>query len=169
MVNTTLITTCTSHIINCVSKLFITSINTHSTTPTVPFWHTFLVLLALYSIIIAIANIFIHTPFYPHILLSFNVGSSVSLVPQSPSLTTQNMGTQTSTSFYFCIKRFVDDDAAINFYTGFESYPMLHICFLYLGKSANRLKYWGKQPHTLSIENWGSGSSRLLTPINEVF
>ena len=79
------------------------------------------------------------------------------------------MGTQTSTSFYFCIERFVDDDAAINFYTGFESYQMLHICFQYLGKSANHLKYWGKQPHTLSIENRGSGSSRLLTPINEFF
>ena len=56
----------------------------------------------------------------------------------------------------------MDDDAAINFYTGFESCQMLHICFQlqYLGKSANHLKYWGKQPHTLS---------RLLTPINEFF
>ena len=61
------------------------------------------------------------------------------------------MSTQTSLSL-FCIERFVDYDAAINFYTGFESYQMLHMCFQYLKKSANHLKYWGRQSHTLSIE-----------------
>ena len=63
----------------------------------------------------------------------------------------------------------MDDDAAINFYTGFESYQMFHICFQYLEKSANHLKYWGRQSHTLSIEKRGSGSSRSLSPINEFF
>ena len=31
----------------------------------------------------------------------------------------------------------MDDDAAINFYTGIESYQMLVVCFQYLGKSVN--------------------------------
>ena len=63
----------------------------------------------------------------------------------------------------------MDDDTAIKFYTGFDSYQMLYICFQYLGKSVNHLKYWGKQSYTSSIEKRGSGSSRSLSPINEFF
>ena len=107
-----------------------------------------------------------HTLALSQHMLSCNIGSAVTLTPSIP-LTIRNTGTQTNMSLYFCIENIMDDDSAINFYTGFESYTLLRTCFQFLGEAVYHLKYWGKKSHTSSVEN--RGSSRSLTPINEFF
>ena len=98
-------------------------------------------------------------------MLSCNIGSEVSLL-SSRTLNTCNKGSQVSSS-NFCIETFVNDDAAIKIYTGFDNYQLLDTCFQFLGEAVNHLKYWGKQHSSTSIEK--RGTSRSLTPINEFF
>ena len=41
----------------------------------------------------------------------------------------------------FCIELFTNNNDAIQFYTGFESYDMLISCFKFLGDNVNHLQY----------------------------
>ena len=84
----------------------------------------------------------------------------------SLSSSTVNVETQTSAS-YFCIEQIADNDAAIHFYSGFNDYSTLIICFEFLGKSVDHLKYWGSKSKVPSMEK--RGTSRSLTPLNEYF
>ena len=106
-----------------------------------------------------------HSPQPLPTILTCNVGSTVSLSPSTsaqPLIAQNSIGIQTDTSNkYFCIEDFANDDTAITFYTGFESYEVLLKCFQFLGDAVNHLKYWGNKPSTLSSEN--RGSSRTHT------
>ena len=71
----------------------------------------------------------------------------------------------------FCIELFTNNNDAIQFYTGFESYDMLISCFKFLGDDVNHLQY--KDTSTESSTRVHSeetrGAPRLLTPLNEFF
>ena len=68
----------------------------------------------------------------------------------------------------FRIELFADNDEAIQFYTGFESFHLLMLCFNFLGEAADHLQYRGStvknnaQPET-------RGAPRFLSPLNEFF
>ena len=70
----------------------------------------------------------------------------------------------------FSIELFSNNDDAIHFYTGFENYELLMICFRFLGNAVNHLQYrtsTAKSTTNPAIEN--RGAPRVLTPINEFF
>lgn len=54
---------------------------------------------------------------------------------------------------YGCIKRFINDDAAILFYTGFESYKKFHFVYLTLCPMINKIQYYGSNVINLSTED----------------
>ena len=86
--------------------------------------------------------------------------------------TTTDVSTNTDASLQsplpFSIDLFIDDDEAIQFYTGFESYNVLHICFRFLGDAVYHLQYRGSTvKSTVQIET--RGAPRVLTPLNEFF
>ena len=68
----------------------------------------------------------------------------------------------------FSIELFIENDDAIQFYTGFESYHILNICFQFLGDAVDHLQYRGsKAKSTVHLES--RGAPRVLTPLNEFF
>ena len=71
----------------------------------------------------------------------------------------------------FSVELFINNDDAINFYTGFESYDVLMICFRFLGDAVNNLQYSRtcikKSAEHQAIET--RGAPRALTPLNEFF
>ena len=72
------------------------------------------------------------------------------------------------TSPPFCIELFADNNEAIQFYTGFESYQIVKFFFDFLGDAANHLQYRGSNSKCTShLET--RGAPRVLTPINEFF
>ena len=75
-------------------------------------------------------------------------------------------GTQT-TPPPFCIEDIADNNDLILFYTGFNNYRRLIICYEFLGTSVHHLKYWGSKSKASSVET--RGTSRALTPLNEFF
>ena len=68
----------------------------------------------------------------------------------------------------FSIELFIKNDDAIQFYTGFETYHILNICFQFLGDAVDHLQYRGsKAKPTVHLES--RGAPRVLTPLNEFF
>ena len=65
----------------------------------------------------------------------------------------------------FCVEDFIDNNDAIKFYTVFQSYSHLMICFNYLGNAVNHLNYRpGSEATSQRIK-----SQRALSPLNEFF
>ena len=79
---------------------------------------------------------------------------------------TVDIGTQISLP-PFSVEYIADDDAAIQFYTGFSTYKKFEICYNFLGSAVHHLKYWGRPYKVSAVEN--RGSSRALSPLNEFF
>ena len=71
----------------------------------------------------------------------------------------------------FSIELFINNDDAIHFCTGFESYDLLMICFRFLGDAVRHLQYsrtsTEKSAECLATET--RGAPRALTPLNEFF
>ena len=108
-----------------------------------------------------------HCYFTSHAQPSTHLTPIVDSTVALPSSTvTVDVGIQTCIS-PFRIEDIADDNAAIHFYTGFNNYKMLRICYDYLGVPVHHLKYWGSTNKVSSVEN--RGSSRSLTPLNEFF
>ena len=70
----------------------------------------------------------------------------------------------------FRIELFINNDEAIQFYTGFESYRLLIICYNFLGDAVNHLQYIGSSTCLKSTTHSEThGAPRALTPLNEFF
>ena len=71
----------------------------------------------------------------------------------------------------FCIELFTNNNDAIQFYTGFESYDMLISCFKFLGDDVNHLQYkdTSAESSTRMHSEETRGAPRSLTPLNEFF
>ena len=106
----------------------------------------------------------------PMTMLSSEIGSDVLLDKPVTFPDTHSVGCQTGFcgGSYFCIEKIVNDNAAIHFYTGFNSYDTLHTCFQFLGDAAYHLKYWGNS-RSLTTSTDNRGPSRSLSPLNEFF
>ena len=64
------------------------------------------------------------------------------------------------------IEDFSCNDAAIRFYTHFETYEHLMVCFQFLGDAVNHLNYQGQQCSSSAIR---TKTQRTLSPKNEFF
>ena len=72
----------------------------------------------------------------------------------------------------FCIELFTNNNDAIQFYTGFESYNIMLISsFKFLGDDVNHLQYkdTSTEPSTRVHSEETRGAPRSLTPLNEFF
>ena len=69
----------------------------------------------------------------------------------------------------FSIELIADNDKLVRFYTGFEDYNTLMICYNFLGRSVHHLQYWkgGEMGQREMKET--RGAPRLLSPENEFF
>lgn len=91
------------------------------------------------------------------------------LEPSTKKINVSNASTQTYFSSRFCIEKIASDKKLIHFYTGFEDYEPLMVCFEFLGECVHgNLTYRDgkkecKQSQTLK------GASRTLSPLNEFF
>lgn len=91
------------------------------------------------------------------------------LIPHSVSMADSSAQTDSSLrSPPFRIELFVDNDEAIKFYTGFENYQLLIICFNFLGEAVDHLQYRGSSINT-SEHLDKRGAPRILSPLNEFF
>ena len=78
-------------------------------------------------------------------------------IPEEPKQMLDT-GVQVDTgSLNFSVERFVNDDKAIKFYTGFDNFDQFNIVFDCLGPAANRLRYYP------------DGSARSLIPPLDCF
>ena len=68
----------------------------------------------------------------------------------------------------FRIELFVENDEAIHFYTGFETYQILTACFKFLGEVVNHLQYVGSTSKSTTHAET-RGAPRALSPLNEFF
>ena len=90
---------------------------------------------------------------------------------------TMDASTLTDLSFQptstFSIELFTNNNDAIQFYTGFESYDMLISCFKFLGDDVNHLQYKDTSTETCTSNQVcyevTRGTPRTLTPLNEFF
>lgn len=97
------------------------------------------------------------------------VTEDISLSP-SPVAVTQPVTLPEPPHTPFRIENIKNDNKLIHFYTGFDDYRILEICYMVLGASVNHLTYWnpGKSlPHTPSPAK--GRPTRCLTPFNEFF
>ena len=69
----------------------------------------------------------------------------------------------------FSIELIADDDKLVRFYTGFEDYHTLMICFNFLGPSVHRLQYWNGSGSGHRGMQETRGAPRILSPENEFF
>ena len=69
----------------------------------------------------------------------------------------------------FSIELIADDDKLVRFYTGFEDYDTLMMCYNFLGPSVHRLQYWKGSGRGQREMQETRGAPRLLSPENEFF
>ena len=68
----------------------------------------------------------------------------------------------------FRIEQIANDNKLVHFYTGFEDYEKLMICYKFLGPCVSQLSYWKKGVGERDLLET-RGAPRLLTPLNEFF
>ena len=68
----------------------------------------------------------------------------------------------------FRIEQIANDNKLVHFYTGFENYEKLMICYKFLGPCVNQLSHWKKGVGERDLLET-RGAPRLLTPLNEFF
>ena len=68
----------------------------------------------------------------------------------------------------FRIEQIANDNKLVHFYTGFEDYEKLIICYKFLGPCVSQLSYWKKGVGERDLLET-RGAPRLLTPLNEFF
>ena len=93
--------------------------------------------------------------------------TSIGSQTESPQQSTCSTGSQTDTS-RFCIEQIKDDKGLVHFYTGFEDYEILMICFNFLGPSVQRLQYWNSNKTSKDTQET-RGAPRTLSFLNDFF
>ena len=93
--------------------------------------------------------------------------TSIGCQTESPQQSTCSTGSQTDTS-RFCIEQIKDDKGLVHFYTGFEDYEILMICFNFLGPSVQHLQYWNSNKTSKDTQET-RGAPRTLSSLNEFF
>lgn len=89
------------------------------------------------------------------------------LQPSFPSTSTCTQTDSTCLSASpFCIELIADNTGLVHFYTGFDNYDTLMICYNFLGPCVHHLSYWGKGRR---LAEDSRGAPRLLSPMNEFF
>ena len=68
----------------------------------------------------------------------------------------------------FSIEQIAEDKGLVRFYTGFEDYNTLMICYKFLGPCVHHLHYWSKRNGEREIQET-RGAPRMLSPLNEFF
>ena len=91
----------------------------------------------------------------PSVLSTVKLSESVAIIPENPLPTPR-----------LKIEDFSSNDAAIRFYTYFESYEHFMICFQFLGDAVNHLNYQGQHCSSNTIR---TKTQRTLSPKNEFF
>ena len=67
----------------------------------------------------------------------------------------------------FRLSNIANDSQKVLFYTGFQDYATLRVCYDYFGPAVNNLNYWGSVNSTDSKRT--SGRTRSLPPLEEFF
>ena len=107
----------------------------------------------------------------PAILSTATDDISLPLLLPSPRITVTQPVTQPEpTHTPFRIENIKNDNKLIHFYTGFDDYNVLEVCYKVLGASVNYLTYWNPGKSLSHTQSTVKGRpSRCLTPFNEFF
>ena len=106
------------------------------------------------------------TPITTNDIVRLHTTTDTSIIVTTDASTITDPSLHSATSFR--IELFVQNDEAINFYTGFENYQVLLACFKFLGDDVNHLQYVGSTSKSTTHAE-ARGAPRALSPLNEFF
>ena len=101
--------------------------------------------------------------------VSVNTHQGVTITSQQPIVCSTSCQTDINFISPFSIDQIANDKKRVRFYTGFDDYDTLMICYRFLGPCVHHLQYWSKEIDQQKVALETRGAPRLLSPLNEFF